>query len=126
MTPQIENPTPAAPPSPPPAIPLAPAIRAAYQDLSAKYQAAFDANPDYAFRVEVRDWKTDVDNILEKDAMYRMNANTALLEAILVQIKGTNTDLVKIKAEIAAIAGDFALVGDILTAINKVLTLLPA
>ena len=125
-TPLTHKPAATAPPAALPTIPLTTDIRAAYENLSAKYQAAFDANPDYAFRVEVRDWKTDVDNVLEKDAMYRLNANTALLEAILTQIKTTNTDLVKIKAEISAIAGDFALVGDVLVYINKVLNLLPA
>ncbi len=120
------TPPPIAPPSTAVTIPLAPAMRTAYEELSTSYQAAFDANPDYAFRVELRDWKTDVDNILEKDAMYRLNANTALLEALLKQINGTNTDLVKIKAEIAAIAGDFAKVGIVMAAIDKVLTLLPA
>ncbi len=125
MNTPIEGPSPAAPPPMPPAIPLQPQIRAAYESLSASYQAAFDANADYAFRVEVRNWKTNVDNILEKDAMYVLNANTALLKALLIQISSTNLDLIKIKAEITALAGDFALVGDVLLAINKVLTLVP-
>ena len=107
-------------------VPLASNIREAYENLSTRYQAAFNANPDYGFRLEVRDWKTDVDNILEKDAIYRHDENTALLEAIQTEIEETNLDLVRIKAQIAAVAADFALVGDVLTAIDKVLTLLPA
>jgi hypothetical protein len=126
MTSSTETTLPCEPSPAAPVIPLTPELRAAYLELSARYQAAFDANPDYAFRMEVRDWKTDVDNILEKDAMYRLDANTALLQAILGQIQSTSTDLVKIKAKISAIAGDFALVGDVLTAINKVIALVPA
>ncbi len=117
--------TPAAPPFAPPAIPLTADLRAAYENLSAKYQAAFLANPDYAFRLQVHDWKTDVDDILEKDARYRLDANTALLQALLEQIESTNVDLAKIKVQITAVAADFALAGDVLSAINTVLTLLP-
>jgi hypothetical protein len=117
------------PPPPPPivasVIPLSPAVRAAYQALSNTYEDAFDANPDLPFRKELMAWQTDVNNILTKDDEYKFNRNTALYEALLIQINATNTDLVTIKGEIAAIAGKIAMAGDIIAAINKVLTLFP-
>ncbi len=117
--------TPPPPPATAPVIPLTPAVRTAYENLSDTYENAFDANPDLAFRKEVMAWQTDVDNILEKDDEYKFDQNTALFEALLLQINQTNTDLVKIKAQIAAIAGNIATAGDVIAAIDKVLTLFP-
>lgn len=117
------------PPIPPPAaptIPLTAEIRDAYQDLSDKYQNAFETSTDLAYRKELLAWKTDVDNILTKDREYRFKANTALLKALLLQISSTNTDLVKIRTQIIAVASDIATTGEIIAAINKVLSLVSA
>jgi hypothetical protein len=67
----------------------------------------------------------DVDNILTKDALYQLEANTALYDALLVQINSTNDDLKKLKAQMLAIANGVAIFGDVLGAIEKVLTMVP-
>ena len=57
--------------------------------------------------------------------MYRLNATTALFDALLQQIQCTNADLAKLKLQIAAIASNIATAGEVLGAIDKVLTLFP-
>ena len=108
-----------------PTIPLTPEARAAYQDLYDKYENGIETTTDDAYRKELFAWQTDVGNILTKDLAYQFNANTALLEALLLQISNTNTDLVKIKAQLTAIVSKIAVTGEIIAAINKVLSLVP-
>ncbi len=106
-------------------LPLAPEMRLAYINLSDKYQLTIMSTADVGLLQQLVASKLDVDNILTKDNMYRLNASTALFAALLQQITSTNADLVKLKAEIAAIAGDIAMAGEILSGIDKVLTLVP-
>jgi hypothetical protein len=113
-------------PSAAPSIPLTLEVRQAYQDLSDEYQSEFETSTDLVYRKELLAWKTDVDNILTKDRQYQFNANTLLLQALLGQIKQTNTDLVKIKAQLEAIVSKIGTAGTIIAAINKVLSLVPA
>ncbi|QNI30519.1 hypothetical protein H7849_15355 [Alloacidobacterium dinghuense] len=108
-----------------PTIPLTPEARAAYQDLYDKYETAIENTTDPGILQALNDSQSSVDNILTKDSMYRLHANTALFEALLSQINDTNNDLKKLKNEIAAIASHIATAGEILAAINKVLTLVP-
>jgi hypothetical protein len=112
------------PPSPP-TIPLTPEIRAAYEDLYDKYEAEIEITTNLGVREALLASQTDVDDILSKDRMYRFDANTAALGELLTQIQGTNEDLVKLKAQIAAITSEISTAGEILAAINKVLTLVP-
>lgn len=109
-----------------PTIPLTPEVRSAYLDLSDKYQLTIMGTADVGVLQAVLASKLDVDNILTKDNMYRLNANTALYDALLHQIRSTNAELVTLKAQIAAVAGHIATAGEVLAAITKVLTLLPA
>lgn len=113
-------------PSAPTTIPLPPDVKAAYQHLSDTYEAAIETTTNDAFRIEVFAWRTDVENILTKDRMYQFNANTALLKALQMQISSTNRNLVTIKGQIAAVASHIATAGEIIAAINKVLSLVPA
>lgn len=116
--------TPANPPTQP-TIPLTTELRAAYQDLYDKYETAIENTTDPVVLQALNDSQTSVDSILTKDAMYRLHANTALFEALLSQINTTNDDLRKLETQIAAVASHIATAGEILTAINKVLTLIP-
>lgn len=116
--------TPANPPNQP-TIPLTPEARAAYQDLYDKCEAAIENTADPAVLATLNDSQSNVDDILTKDAMYRLHADTALFEALLKQINDTNHDLQKLKDRVAAVASHIATAGAILAAINKVLTLVP-
>ena len=109
-----------------PLIPLTPALRAAYQDLYTKYETAIEGTNDPGVKGALMASQLDVDNILTKDAMYGLNANTALYDALLTQINGTNADLKTLKAQIQAITSGIVTFGDILGAIDKVLALIPA
>ena len=108
-----------------PTIPLTAEIRTAYLNLQDQYQLAIMGTSNVGVLQGLVASKLDVDNILTKDNMYRLNANTALFNALLGQIQSTNEELVNLKAQIAAIASDIATAADILAAIDKVLTLVP-
>jgi hypothetical protein len=110
----------------PPAIPLPTDVRAAYQDLYAKYETAIENSTDPGILETLNASQLDVDNILTKDSMYRLHANTALYDALLTQINSTNADLKTLKAQIAAISSGVSTFGDVLSAIDKVLTFFPA
>lgn len=115
---------PTTPPAPP-TIPLTPELRSAYQNLLDKYQTAIENTADPGILGALNSSRTNVDNVLTKDAMYRLEANTALYDALLQQINGTNDELEALKAQILAISSGISTFGDILGAINKVLTLIP-
>jgi hypothetical protein len=108
-----------------PTIPLTLELRAAYQDLYDKYEAAIESTTDVGALEGMNASQLDVDNILTKDALYQLEANTALYDALLVQINSTNDDLKKLKAQMLAIANGVAIFGDVLGAIEKVLTMVP-
>ena len=105
-------------------IPLTPALRAAYQDLYNKYEKTIENTTDVGTLEAMNASQLDVDNILTKDDEYRLAANTALYDALLLQINTTNSDLETIKAQLLAISSGISTFGDILGAINKVLSLI--
>lgn len=115
------------PPIPPgaPTIPLTPEVRAAYQNLYDLYQAAIEDTADPGVLETLNASQTDVNNILTKDNMYQLQADTALFTALQDQIKSTNDNLQTVKTQIAAVASHIALAGDIIAAITKILTLVP-
>jgi hypothetical protein len=108
-----------------PTIPLSPEVRAAYQDLYDKMQAALDSTMDEATIEALNAWQPEVDQVLTKDDLYKLNADTAVFDALLQQINDTNTGLKTLQGQIASIASHFAMAADIIAAIDKVLTLVP-
>ena len=106
-------------------LPLSQEIRTAYLELSDKYQLAIMSTADVGVLQALVASKLDVDNILTKDNLYRINKATEQFDQLLKQIQCTNADLVRLKAEIAAVAGNIDTAADILAAISKVLTLVP-
>ncbi len=111
---------------PAPMIPLTPELRSAYQDLLDKFQTAIENTAEPGILEALNSSRTDVDDVLTKDAMYKIEANTALYGVLLQQISGTNDELKALKAQILAISSGISTFGDILGAINKVLTLIPS
>jgi hypothetical protein len=90
-----------------------------------KYQAAIENTADPGILEALNSSRTNVDNVLTKDAMYRLEANTALYNALLQQIHDANDELGALQAQILAISSGISTFGDILGAINKVLELIP-
>ena len=109
-----------------PTIPLTPELRAAYQDLNKKYETAIQNTIDVGVLESLNASQLDVNNILTKDDMYRLQANSALYDALLKQINGTNADLKDLKDQIEAISSGISTFSDILAAISKVLSMVPA
>jgi hypothetical protein len=110
---------------PNPAIPLAAEVRAAYQDLYNKIQAALDSTMDAATVEALNAWQPEVDQVLTKDDEYKLHKDTEIFEALRTQITYTNAGLKKLRGEIQSIASHFAMAGTIIAAIDKVLGFLP-
>ncbi len=110
-------------PSAAPAIPLTPELRAAYEDLYDKYEDAIEATRDPGVHGALLSSQANVDDVLDKDNLYRLEANTALYQALLEQIKDTNDELKTLQAQITAISSGVSTFGDILAGISKVLSL---
>jgi DNA repair ATPase RecN len=108
-----------------PSIPLTPEVRAAYQDLYNKIQAELDNTMDLAAIQALNPRLAEIDQILTKDDLYKLSANTVALNVLQKQISDTNRSLDKLHAQITSIASHFQKAADILAAIEKVLTLIP-
>jgi len=108
-----------------PLIPLSPEVRAAYQDLYSKIQAAIDSTMDAAAVEALNLQLYQVDLVLTKDDEYRLSKDTAIFAALKTQINSANQGLKTFRKEIASIASHFAMAGTIIAAIDKVLTLIP-
>lgn len=109
-----------------PTIPLPADVRAAYQELYDKLENAIENTEDTAALQVLNDSQTNVENILTKDDMYRLHADTALFHALQEQIDSTNAELDKLRDQIKAVSSDFEMAGDVIAAITKVLKLFPA
>ena len=106
-------------------LPLTAEQRAAYQDLYDRYETAIENTIDVGVLEALNASQLDVGNILTKDDEYRLEANTALYDALLGQIKSTNADLKALQTQILAISAGVSTFGDIIAAITKVLSLVP-
>lgn len=115
----------ATPPVNSPTVPLTPDVRAAYQDLYNKMQAALDSTMDAAVIEALNTWQPQVEQILTKDDEYKLSADTAIFAALQQQIDSTNKGLKTLQGQISSISSHIAMAGDILAAINKVFTLVP-
>ena len=108
-----------------PTIPLTPDVKAAYLDLNAKIEAAIEATTDVTALQALNAQQAQVDDVLQKDAIFRLGANTDAFNAVLKQISDTNKGLKTLQEQIEATASHFATADKIVAAITKVLTLVP-
>jgi hypothetical protein len=76
-----------------PTIPLAANVREAYQDLYDTLEDAIENTEDPAALAVLNSSQINVDDVLTKDDMYRLHADTALFQALHDQIDNTNTEL---------------------------------
>ncbi len=107
------------------ALPLPADLRAAYRDLYDLYESAIQATSDAATLLLLNDAQSNLDDILTKDNLYALNRDTTLFGVLQTQIQSTNDGLDDLKKKIALVASHIALAGQILAAINKVISLVP-
>jgi len=108
-----------------PTIPLSPDVRASYEDLYAKNQAAINSTNDFDLLTSLNASQLDVGNLLQADDQYRIQANYAQLQLILTQINTTNAGLKALEAKISGITGGISKFGAVVGAINQVFSLAP-
>jgi len=108
-----------------PSIPLTPEARGAYQDLYDKIQAGIDSTMDEATVEALNAWFPEVEQVLTKDDLYKISADNAIFDALKKQIDYVNGGIKILRGQIASIASDFAMAGDVIAAIDKVLSLVP-
>jgi len=88
-------------------------------------QAELDGTMDAAAIEALNAWQPEVDQVLRKDDLYKIATNTSNLDALQKQIDYTNQGLKTLQGQISSISSHFAMAGDIIAAIAKVLTLIP-
>lgn len=120
MNPQLAPDSPATP-----SLPLSDELRAAYQDLYDKLEAATESTTDVAALEALNAAMPQVDEVLTGDRIYRLQANTAVCEALLQQITATNNQLQQLQQQVASVASHFSEAGDIIAAVSKVFSVLP-
>lgn len=106
-------------------IPLTADVKAAYQDLYDKIQAAIESTMDEAALEALNPQWYEVDQVLTKDDEYRLSQNTAVFAALKTQIDSTNQGLKTFRAEIESIASHFAMAGAVIAAVDKLFSLIP-
>jgi septal ring factor EnvC (AmiA/AmiB activator) len=106
-------------------IPLTPEVRAAYQNLYDKIQAAIDSTMDLATIEALNRWQPEVDQVLTQDDEYRLSQDTKTFTALQVQIKHVNDGIKELRSQISSIASHLAMAGDIIAAIDKVMSIVP-
>jgi hypothetical protein len=105
-----------------PTIPLTADARAAYQALYDTIETAIEGTTDVTALQALNTWQAEVDDVLAKDDIYRLNQDTDAFNALLTQINYTNAGLKTLQGQIQSTASHFATAGNILGAISKVLT----
>jgi hypothetical protein len=105
-------------------IPLSDVLRAAYEDLYNKLEAAYQATADPTVLGAIGPQRDNLDSILTKDTMYKFSLDTELFTALQAQISSTTDGLKTLQAQIQATASHFQTAADILGAVNKVFSLL--
>jgi hypothetical protein len=107
------------------AIPLRPDLKAAYQDLYNKIQAAIDSTMDAATVQALNPQLYEIDQLLTKNDEYTISSDTAIFQALKTQIDSVNQGLTKLRGEIDSISSHFAMAGTVIAAVDKVLSLIP-
>ena len=108
-----------------PSIPLSTEARQAYVDLFNSLEKAIEATTDLALLLALNPMQTEVGHVLTKDNIYRLHQDTEQFEALQQQIDDTNEGLRTLQKQISSIAAGFNVAGQVLAAINKVLSFIP-
>jgi hypothetical protein len=108
-----------------PTIPLPADVRAAYEAVYAKTQAAIVGTTDFTLLTALNATRDDIGGLISADDQYRISQNTAQFEALLKSINATNAGLKTLQTTIAGVAVKIGRFGEVAGAINKVLSLVP-
>lgn len=108
-----------------PTLPLSNALRSAYQTLYEKLQTAVENTTDLATLEALNAALPQVDDVLTKDRIYRLDANTAAFQALLQQIADTNEQLKQLQQQVSSVASRIGQAGDVIAAVEKVFSFLP-
>lgn len=108
-----------------PAIPLAPAVRTAYEELYSHYEEAIENTDDTALESSLMDSQLAVSKIISLDNAAIIQKDSASFAAVLKQIGIANKGLTDLQAQIAKVAGNIAKYATIVSGINKVLSMVP-
>jgi ABC-type transporter Mla subunit MlaD len=107
-----------------PSIPLSADVKAAYQNLYNLIETAIEGTTDVTALQALNAQQAEIDDVLQKEAIYGLGANTDAFNALLTQVNSTNAGLQTLQAQINATASHFQTAADILGAIDKVFGLL--
>jgi DNA repair ATPase RecN len=108
-----------------PLLPLSNELRAAYQILYDKLESAAENTTDLGTLEALNETIPQVDDILTKDRISRLEANTAEYQALLQQIRATNDQLKDLQHQVASVASHLSQAGDVIAAISKVFSFFP-
>ena len=64
-----------------------------------------------------------MEQVLTEDRLYTITQDTNIFASLQKQIKTVNDGIAQLRSQIAAIASHFAMAGEIIAAINKILSL---
>ncbi len=106
-----------------PTIPLLPDVRASYEDVYAKNQAAIDSTDDFDLLKSLNASQLQIGGLLSVDDQYRIQADSALFQSMLGQIDATNTGLKALQGQIKGIASNLDVFSDVVGAIDKLLSM---
>jgi len=109
----------------PPTLPLSADIRAAYEDVYAKNQAAIEGTTDFELLTSLNDSNDAIGSLLSADDQFHIHSDSATFQTLLTQIGVTNKGLKVLQTKIAGIAGDIGKFAMVASAINKVLSMVP-
>ena len=112
--------------APPLTYPLPDSVRQGYKDLYNAIETTLDGmSSDSVLYRPLYDARRDVDSVLDQDDEARIHEDTDIFNNLKKQVETTNQNLNTLKSQIAAIASHMAIAGDVVTAINKLFTLVP-
>lgn len=104
-----------------PSIPLSPTLKAAYQNLYDTLDSAVNSTMDLATIEALNPMLDQVDQVLTQNDEYTLHQDTNVFASLQKQIKSVNDGLTTLRGQVKAIASHFAMAGDVIAAIDKVL-----
>jgi len=106
-----------------PSIPLTADQRTAYEALYEKLETAIQNTTDVDLLKSLNPTKDSIGDLISADDQYLIQQDTAQFKALLTAINTTNDGLKDLKKKIAGVATKISIFGDVLAAVNKILTL---
>ena len=107
-----------------PTIPLTADVRAAYLALYNTIQTEIEGTTDVIALEALNPLRDQIDDVLNKDGLYRISQNTDSFNELLTQINSTNSGLKTLQTQIKTTASHFQTAASILSAIDKVFGLI--